>query len=125
MTDPGLRLLGHLLDASHDLAPDQIVAAVTRAGRALDAEDVAIYLVDYEQTLLVPLPDGTDPHRLRSTPPWPAGPSRRSPSRRPTPERDGGCGYPCWTAPNAWGSSASPSQASTTPCGSGAVGWPP
>jgi hypothetical protein len=42
------------------LAPDQIVAAVARAGRALDAEDVAIYLVDYEQTLLVPLPDGTD-----------------------------------------------------------------
>lgn len=60
MTDPGLEVLGHLLDASHDLAPDQIVAAVTRAGRALDAEDVAIYLVDYQQTLLVPLPDGTD-----------------------------------------------------------------
>jgi hypothetical protein len=60
MTDPGLEVLGHLLDASHDLAPDQIVAAVARAGRALDAEDVAIYLVDYQQTLLVPLPDGTD-----------------------------------------------------------------
>ena len=26
----------------------------------MDADDVAIYLVDYEQTLLVPLPDGTD-----------------------------------------------------------------
>jgi serine phosphatase RsbU (regulator of sigma subunit) len=60
MDDPGLRLLGHLLDASHDLAPDEIVPAVTRAGRAVDAEDVAVYLVDYEQTLLVPLPDGTD-----------------------------------------------------------------
>jgi Stage II sporulation protein E (SpoIIE) len=60
MTDPGLEVLGHLLDASHDLAPDQLVAAVTRAGRALDAEDVAVYLVDYEQTMLVPLPDGTD-----------------------------------------------------------------
>ena len=60
MDDPGLRLLGHLLEASHDLAPDQLVAAVTRAGKAVDAEDVAIYLVDYEQTRLVPLPDGTD-----------------------------------------------------------------
>jgi hypothetical protein len=26
----------------------------------VDAEDVAIYLADYEQTMLVPLPDGTD-----------------------------------------------------------------
>jgi hypothetical protein len=60
MDDPGLRLLGQLLDASHDLAPDELVAAVTQAGRAMDADDVGIYLVDYEQTLLVPLPDGTD-----------------------------------------------------------------
>ena len=60
MTEPGLALLGHLLDASHDLAPDELVAAVARAGQALDAEDVAIYLVDYEQTVLVPMPDGTD-----------------------------------------------------------------
>ena len=58
--DPGLEVLGHLLEASHDLAPDDIVAAVARAGRALDAEDIAIRLVDYRQTLLVPLPDGTD-----------------------------------------------------------------
>jgi hypothetical protein len=60
MRDPGLELLGHLLEASHLLAPDEIVAAVARAGQALDAEDVAIYLADYEQTLLVPLADGTD-----------------------------------------------------------------
>jgi serine phosphatase RsbU (regulator of sigma subunit) len=60
MGDPGLEVLGRLLEASHDLAPDELVAAVTRAGQALDAEDVAIYLVDYEQTLLVPLPDDTD-----------------------------------------------------------------
>jgi serine phosphatase RsbU (regulator of sigma subunit) len=60
MDDPGLRLLGQLLDASHDLAPDELVAAVTQAGQAVDADDVAIYLVDYEQTLLVPLPDGTN-----------------------------------------------------------------
>jgi len=59
--DPGLEMLGHLLEASHDLAPDDLVAVVTRAGKAVDAEDVAVYLVDYEQTLLVPLPDGTDP----------------------------------------------------------------
>jgi serine phosphatase RsbU (regulator of sigma subunit) len=60
MGDPGLEVLGRLLEASHDLAPDALVAAVTRAGQALDADDVAIYLADYEQTLLVPLPDGTD-----------------------------------------------------------------
>jgi hypothetical protein len=59
MRDAGLELLGGLLEASHLLAPDEIVAAVARAGEALDAEDVAIYLADYEQTLLVPLPDGT------------------------------------------------------------------
>ena len=60
MRDPVLELLGHLLEASHDLAPDDLVAAVARAGQAVDAEDVAIYLVDYEQTLLVPLPDATE-----------------------------------------------------------------
>ena len=60
MSDRGLALLGLLLDTSHDLAPDELVAAVARAGQALDAEDVGIYLVDYEQTVLVPLPDGTD-----------------------------------------------------------------
>ena len=38
----------------------ELVAVVAEAGKALDAEDLAIYLVDYEQTLLVPLPDGTD-----------------------------------------------------------------
>jgi hypothetical protein len=58
--DPGPELLGSLLDVSHDLAPDDLVAAVKQAGQALDAEDLAIYLVDYEQTLLVPLPDGSD-----------------------------------------------------------------
>ena len=58
--DPGPEMLGHLLDASHDLAPDDLVAAVTRAGKAVDAEDVAVYLADHEQTLLVPLPDGSD-----------------------------------------------------------------
>jgi serine phosphatase RsbU (regulator of sigma subunit) len=60
MRDPGAELLGHLLQASHALAPDELVAAVARAGQAVDAEDVAIFLVDYEQTLLVPLPHSTD-----------------------------------------------------------------
>jgi Stage II sporulation protein E (SpoIIE) len=60
MEDPGLRLLGRLLDASHDLAPDELVAEVARAGRAVDADDVAIYLADYDQRVLVPLADGTD-----------------------------------------------------------------
>jgi hypothetical protein len=55
-----LRVLGHLLDASHEMAPDELVAVVGHAAKVLGAEDVAIYLVDYEQTLLVPLLDGTD-----------------------------------------------------------------
>jgi hypothetical protein len=125
MDDPGLRLLGHLLEASHDLAPDGLVAAVTQAGRARDADDVAIYLVDYEQTLLVPLPDGTDRTPLAIDATWPAGPSLPLRRKRLTAERDSGCGCRCWTAPSAWASSASPSQASTTRCGSGVAGWPP
>jgi hypothetical protein len=60
MGDPGPELVGQLLEASHRLAPDELVAAVARAGQALEAEDVAVYLVDYEQTVLVPLADGTD-----------------------------------------------------------------
>jgi serine phosphatase RsbU (regulator of sigma subunit) len=60
MRDAGVEALGHLLEVSHDLAPDDLVAAVARAGQALDAADVAIYLADYEQTLLVPLADGID-----------------------------------------------------------------
>ena len=39
MDDPGLRLLGHLLDASHDLAPDELVAKVTQAGRAMGLQN--------------------------------------------------------------------------------------
>jgi serine phosphatase RsbU (regulator of sigma subunit) len=60
MDESGLELLAHLLEASHDLAPDDLVAAVTGAAKAIQADDVAIYLVDYEQALLLPLPDGTD-----------------------------------------------------------------
>jgi serine phosphatase RsbU (regulator of sigma subunit) len=60
MRDPGLEMLGHLLETSHGLAPDELVAAVARAGQAVDAEDVAVYLVDYAQTMLVPLPGGVD-----------------------------------------------------------------
>jgi serine phosphatase RsbU (regulator of sigma subunit) len=60
MHDPAVKMLGHLLEASHQLAPDELVAAIARAGQAVGAEDVAIYLVDYEQTLLAPLPDGSD-----------------------------------------------------------------
>jgi hypothetical protein len=117
-------MLGHLLEASHHLAPDDLVAAVTRAGKAVDAEDVAIYLVDYEQTLLVPLPDGTDrtPLDIDTTLAGRALPS--SPSKTLTPNRAGGYGCRCWMAPSAWASSASLSQASTTRFGCGAAGWP-
>jgi hypothetical protein len=125
MRDPGVDLLGHLLETSHDLAPDEIVAAVARAGQAVDADDVAVYLVDYEQVLLVPLPDGTDRAPLEIGTRWPAGPLPRSRCRRLTSDRAGGGGCRCWTARNARVSSASPSQESMMGCGCDAPGWPP
>jgi hypothetical protein len=58
--DPGLHALGCLLDASHELPPGELVPAVASAAGLLGGSDVAIYLVDYEQATLVPLPDGSD-----------------------------------------------------------------
>jgi serine phosphatase RsbU (regulator of sigma subunit) len=53
-----LRALGRLLETSHDLPADALVGAVADAAAELGAHEVEIYLVDYEQALLLPLPDG-------------------------------------------------------------------
>ena len=101
--DPGLEMLGYLLDASHDLAPDDLVAAVTRAGKAVDAEDVAVYLVDYEQTLLVPLPDGTDRTPLEIDTTLAGRAFATIAVQDSDTNRAGGCGCRCCDGAERWG----------------------
>lgn len=45
--------LGSLLEAGHRLAPDEVAATVARHVAALGMDDVALYLVDLDQRLLV------------------------------------------------------------------------
>lgn len=49
-------LLSGLLYRSHLLAPSDFAATVADQGRLLGAEEVVLYLLDYAQTHLVPLP---------------------------------------------------------------------
>jgi Stage II sporulation protein E (SpoIIE) len=60
MADPWAEVLGELLDAAHELPPDELVAALAGATAALGVRDLAVYLVDLEQTMLLPLADGVD-----------------------------------------------------------------
>jgi hypothetical protein len=48
-------VLGSLLEAGHTLAPDEVVPTVAAHFAALGMNDVAVYLVDLDQRLLVPL----------------------------------------------------------------------
>jgi hypothetical protein len=50
------QLLADLLARSHDLAPVDLVAAVNEAARPYGFDDVVIYVTDYAQERLVPLP---------------------------------------------------------------------
>lgn len=61
--------LGRLLEMSHDLAADAIVGAVASVAAELAAHEVEIYLTDYKQVLLLPLPGGAErsPLRIDST----------------------------------------------------------
>ena len=45
-----------LVDASHLAVPDDVPALLAEFGGRMGAEDVALYLVDYEQRVLVPVP---------------------------------------------------------------------
>ena len=59
MVDP----LRSLLRASHLLAPDDLASTVAAHARSMGARETVIYLVDYEQATLVPLPGAGVPER--------------------------------------------------------------
>ena len=52
----------NLIQASHLVVPDDVPALVAEAAGGLGASDAALYLVDYEQRILAPLPspDGSE-----------------------------------------------------------------
>lgn len=52
----GERALGALLDASHTVAPDDVAALLAETGESLGLHDLTVFLVDYEQRTLMPLP---------------------------------------------------------------------
>lgn len=59
----GEEVLGSLLSGSHGLHPDDVPGAIVEHARRLGAADAAVYLVDLEQRLLVPMgvgPAATD-----------------------------------------------------------------
>ncbi|MGY1838415.1 MULTISPECIES: PP2C family protein-serine/threonine phosphatase [unclassified Modestobacter] len=55
--------LSSLLRASHLMAPDELAATVARHAQLLGARETVIYLVDYEQVTLLPLPGNGVPER--------------------------------------------------------------
>ncbi|MBW6439754.1 serine/threonine-protein phosphatase [Actinoplanes hulinensis] len=58
-----LQLLDHLLTVSHHARPEDIAAAATRFAPLVDAREVVVYLVDYDQRQLRPLPGPDTPSR--------------------------------------------------------------
>jgi hypothetical protein len=56
-------VLQSLLRASHLLAPDDLAAVVAAHARMLGAEETVLYLADYEQATLLPLPGAGVPER--------------------------------------------------------------
>jgi serine phosphatase RsbU (regulator of sigma subunit) len=55
--------LRSLLRASHLLAPDDLASTVAAHARSMGARETVIYLADYEQATLVPLPGAGVPER--------------------------------------------------------------
>src|SRR4051794_30522714 len=55
--------LRSLLHASHLLAPDDLASTVAAHARSLGARESVVYLADYEQATLVPLPGAGVPER--------------------------------------------------------------
>ncbi|HVL99674.1 MAG TPA: PP2C family protein-serine/threonine phosphatase [Egibacteraceae bacterium] len=53
--DPGGSLLEGLVENSHLVAPDELPSLVARAAEAIEASEVVVYLVGYEQRVLTPL----------------------------------------------------------------------
>ncbi|MBB4752442.1 PP2C family protein-serine/threonine phosphatase [Actinoplanes lobatus] len=58
-----LRLLSRLLTASHHARPEDVAAAITRFAPLVNAREVVVYLVDYDQRQLRPLPGPEAPAR--------------------------------------------------------------
>jgi serine phosphatase RsbU (regulator of sigma subunit) len=52
----GERLLGQLLDRAHEMPPELIAPLVAEEVARIGGRDVSIFLQDYEQLILVPLP---------------------------------------------------------------------
>lgn len=48
--------LRRLLSAAHFLPADRLVDAVAQTGTALGLAETAVYLADYEQSSLIPVP---------------------------------------------------------------------
>lgn len=57
------RSVEDLVLASHLVVPDDVPALVVERARDLGAVDAALYLVDYEQRVLVPVPNPDGPQR--------------------------------------------------------------
>ncbi|MDP9394283.1 MAG: SpoIIE family protein phosphatase, partial [Actinomycetota bacterium] len=52
----GERMLLHILETSHLTRPNELPGLIADAAGQIGADDVAVYVVDYAQHLLVPLP---------------------------------------------------------------------
>ena len=66
---PGEAMLAALLTRSHSLHPDDVPNAVADAAAMIGASDVIVYMIDYDQHLLVPLPrrgEDRDPDALEA-----------------------------------------------------------
>ncbi len=61
--DRGARNVADLVQASHLVVPDDVAALIVEHARGLGAEDAALYLVDYEQRVLAPVPNADGPAR--------------------------------------------------------------
>lgn len=59
----GERLLGSLLENSHTVPPEDLAAFVAEEAATIGASDVAVYLQDYDQELLMPVTSAGLPHR--------------------------------------------------------------
>ena len=61
--DRGAHQLADMVQASHLLVPDDVPVLLVEHAKGVGAEDAALYLVDYEQRVLVPVPNPDGPDR--------------------------------------------------------------
>ncbi len=61
--DSGAHQLLDVVQGAHLLVPDDVPGLVVEHAKGLGAEDAALYLVDYEQRLLIPVPNRDGPQR--------------------------------------------------------------